>query len=70
MDPVLIVVRNGDEDLGKYLEEFREMWVCGLARDGLNIFERFGKEGVYVVGQNCVHKERGVLARRQVMLYI
>ena len=38
VDPVFLVVRDYREDLVKYLAEFREMGVRGLAGDGLKIF--------------------------------
>ena len=45
VDPVLLVVRDDEKGLEKYLAEFCEVAVRVLARDGLEFIERFGKEG-------------------------
>ena len=44
MDALLLVVRNDEEYLGKFLAEVRKMQVRGLARDWLEFIEHHGNK--------------------------
>ena len=61
MNPVFLIIRNDEEYLGKYLAEFRKVGVCGLDRDGIELFKRFGKKGGDVVRENCTHREVAIV---------
>ena len=52
--PVFFVVRYDEGGLWQHLTEFRKVWVRGLAGNGLEFLERFGKEGRNVVGKHVV----------------